>query len=682
MNTKDTKDTKAVQNTKPVRVDHLILQIALLCGIMLTWLSIARYEGYNAGMRDLGNMAQSIWSGTQGDPLLHTAAWMGARSRLNVHVELVYYLLVPLYALFPDPRTILIVQAMLFVAGALPVYRIAMRRLDNRFAARCFALIYLFYPTAQTSVLWDFHGDTLAMPLLMFALDALDQRAWRRYTLFALLALSCKFYVALPLAGMGAYLFLWGVGNHQATNKTSSQQRQTERWIGILTTLVAIGYGAVAFLVVRPLFATPGLEGVNETSGWYLSHYFGELGEIGATFGDRLLSALVIFGPVFLLLGRGWRWLLPGLPIAFAMLITTGPGGAYDYRYHHYAIVVPFIIMAAIDSAGQMAASQQAARAAGKRRSGRNWRGDLVVSLVSVLFFNILLVDTPLNPFFWRANPGEGLDPSVYGITERDHVKDQFLAEAEARMPPDAPLVTSTMLAPHQINRETVYNIRYPEDSGAEYLPLFLPLVDYVMADALFDYYVPIDDTSYGGGVAYEREAIELVLRDPSFGLVAARDGLLLWERGASGDEVMVQQVEVVTEPSPGPLTMFGDKMSLIAMQFEQRTSDRLRVTFEWLVVGDTPPQQDYVAVSTLDGVEHNRIVHLPTYTLLPTSAWQPGQRIRETFDVDTSGIAPGEYHWRVGWYVLQSPYSYRTDERSLMPGSAAMIVGTVTVGK
>ncbi len=40
-----------------------------------------------------------------------------------------------------------------------------------------------FYPTALTSVLFDFHGDTLAMPLLLFALDALDQRAWGRYIL-------------------------------------------------------------------------------------------------------------------------------------------------------------------------------------------------------------------------------------------------------------------------------------------------------------------------------------------------------------------------------------------------------------------------------------------------------------------------------------------------------------------
>ena len=77
------------------------------------------------------------------------------------------------------------------------------RELLEDFAARCLALIYLLYPTALTSVLFDFHGDTLAMPILLFALDALDQRAWKRYGLFIALALSCKFYVAMPVALMG-----------------------------------------------------------------------------------------------------------------------------------------------------------------------------------------------------------------------------------------------------------------------------------------------------------------------------------------------------------------------------------------------------------------------------------------------------------------------------------------------
>jgi len=668
------------------RIDHVIVQVALLVGVMLIWLSIARYAGYNAGMRDLGNMAQSIWTATQGLPLLHTAAWMGPRSRLNVHVEFIYYAFVPFYKLWSDPRLLLTIQAALFVAGAIPVYRIAMRRTQSVFAARCLATIYLFYPTAQTSVLFDFHGDTLAMPLLLFALDALDARQWLRYGLWTALALSCKFYVALPVAGIGAVFFLWG-----RRNNTTTQIQ--DRRAGLLTALLAICYGAVAFLVIRPLFATPGLAGMEKTSGWYLTHYFGELAEIWATLGDRLLSAMVVFGPVFLIIGRGWRWLLPGLPVAFAMLLTTGPGGAHDFRYHHYALVVPFILMACIDGVnraqeGSEVGGQESGiegeqstvggeRSKPRRRSGRNWRSDVMITLISVFIFNTLLVDTPLNPFFWIGMPGEGLDPSVYGITPRDTIKDNFLQDVD--LPPDAPLATSTLLAPHQINRETLYLVRYPEDPGAELLPMFLPLVDYVMADALFDYYIPIDETSYGGGVAYEREAIGLVMQDAAFQLVAARDGLLFFKRGASSQEVLEQDIEVLENVTSTPLTLFGDEISLLNATFTPRDGQRLQATFDWFPVG-AGPAQNYVAVSELVGIEGNRIVHLPTYTLYPTSQWQPGQIIRERFDIDTSSIPAGTYNWRVGWYVLEHPYSYRTDERSILPGSSAMVVSKVTI--
>ena len=180
------------QSARPSLRDPLLWCALIACAAVLGGLSIARYQGYNAGMLDLGNMAQAIASVARGRPLMLTYP-DGNASRLAGHVEAIYLLLAPLYALWPDPRLLLVVQALLFALGALPVYRLALRATGSRYAARCLALIYLLYPTALTSVLFDFHGDTLALPLLLFALDALDTAAWRRYALFVGLALACKF---------------------------------------------------------------------------------------------------------------------------------------------------------------------------------------------------------------------------------------------------------------------------------------------------------------------------------------------------------------------------------------------------------------------------------------------------------------------------------------------------------
>jgi hypothetical protein len=170
-----------------------MLWIALtLCGLLLAGLSVALYGPTPHPIR---GMAQAIGSAARGHhadadcPDGNASAWPAMSGHLP--------LLAPLYALWPDPRLLLVIQAALFALGALPVYRLALRRLGNRYAARCLALIYLLYPTALTSVLFDFHGDTLALALLLFALDARDARAWRRYALWVALALCCKLYVAV-----------------------------------------------------------------------------------------------------------------------------------------------------------------------------------------------------------------------------------------------------------------------------------------------------------------------------------------------------------------------------------------------------------------------------------------------------------------------------------------------------
>lgn len=192
--------------TEPRKQDGVFWIAVLLWGAIVAWLSVARYLAYNTSMLDLGNMSQAIGSVLRGQPLVYTSEY-GPTSRLAIHVELIYFFIAPVYALWSDPRLLLIIQAALYVSGAIPAYQLAFRRTKSRFAARCAALITLLYPVALTSVLFDFHGDTLAMPLLLWALNALDARRWWRYGVMLALALCCKFYVAVVVFLLG--IVIW-----------------------------------------------------------------------------------------------------------------------------------------------------------------------------------------------------------------------------------------------------------------------------------------------------------------------------------------------------------------------------------------------------------------------------------------------------------------------------------------
>lgn len=619
----------------------LVAGLALAAAALTSWLSLRRYAAYNSGMLDLGNMAQAIASVTRGQPLVFTYV-DGATSRLAFHVELAYVLFAPFYAIWPDPRLLLIGQAVLYASGALPAYFLAARRLEHAPSAALLATAYLAYPVALTAVLFDFHGDTLAMPILLWAIDALDRRAWRSYALWLALALSCKFYVAAPVALMGLVIWRWGPPD--------------QRRAGLITAAVACAYGAAAFFVIRPLFTTAETSSAHRGLS-YLSFYFGRLQELALSTLPRLLSAAVVFGPALLLALPGWRWLLPALPLTLAALLSTGPGGAYDYRYHHYAVAVPFIIAAMIDGAARR---RQAALAPTSRPPRRNWGTDVAFSALTIALISALVVDQPLNPLFWLRLPGQGLDHAAYGLHPRDALKDRFLAE---HVPPTAPIAASMFLASHLVNRETLYVTRYPDDPGGERLPSLLPRVDYVLADALFDWRV-INDGTVAGGAAYEQHEIAVLLRDPSFGLVKANDGLLLFARDP-GPAALAQSISTVPTPTAPTLAEIGPARLLHA-SVEPIGGRRFRASFTWSLSGAPTAGRTLAAVSRLEGVTGARIVHLPSYTLEPIGGWQPGQAFEERFEIELpASIAPGNYTWLVGWYDLDHSEAFDTDARS-----------------
>lgn len=627
----------------------------ILAAVLYAGLSIAQYRGYNSGMLDLGNMSQAIGSVLRGQPLITTRP-TGNESRLAAHVEFIYILLAPLMWLWPDPQILLIVQALLMATAAIPVYRIACRRLPP-FASLSFALGYLVFPTAVAAVLFDLHGDTLAMPILLWLLDALDTRAWRRFWLYFALSLLSKFYVAAPLFVLGLTLL------SARTAPLDLGHVPRRRRLGIAISAIAAAYGAIVVFGVRPFFASP----VSNDLPNYASYYFGGLATIGvAGVLDRLVNLLAVVLPTALL----WWWArwttLPALAIILPATVSTGPGSSYAWSYHHYAVAVPFLVVGSI-----IGAAHRANRVTSARLHLRELRAGGVLFFAASLLFHVGLNDTPLSIPFWRSEPGSGLDASGYGRTSRDALKDRWLT---ANVPPGAPIAASNFLAPHLSLRDTLYLVRYPDEPRADRLQVNLARVQTAIPDALFDY---AEQTGAGfvGGVTYDLDAIRVLLQTPGWGLTAARDGLLRFDRNPAPGRALDQKIRQVDDPTPGS-ARFGDALEMVAGSItptgSASASRRFRATFRWRALRDLRADEQFVAVSTLAGVSDARIVHLPSYALQPTSSWRAGQVWEEQFEVEIPAeVTAGRYDWNVGWYDERSIYAARTDARSRIGAEA-----------
>src|SRR6185295_17074024 len=138
------------------------------CALGLALLSILKYRAFNMGL-DFGNMLQSMASTLDGRLLEMTRTDTGENvSRLFGHVEGVYLLLLPIFALVPRPETLLTLQALALAAGGLAVFWNA--RLAGLEKSPALALAYAFwcFPYLANVAMADFHSDAfMIFPHLM-----------------------------------------------------------------------------------------------------------------------------------------------------------------------------------------------------------------------------------------------------------------------------------------------------------------------------------------------------------------------------------------------------------------------------------------------------------------------------------------------------------------------------------
>lgn len=219
----------------------MIMTVALVAAfaIYFSWFSIGRHWKINSGRFDLGNVEQVVWNVSHGHGFTMTDPYGTAQvSRLAFHADVFLFGLVPFYLVAPHTETLLMLQVLAVVSGAIATYLIGREIFGRDWWGTLFAVMYLFNPGLQWATIFDFHAVTFAAPLVLWAVwFVLNKRYWWALV-FVVLAMTTKEEIGLSLWAIGIYVWYW--------------QRQ-RRWGGWLMG-VPLLWSLTMLFVVLPMF--------------------------------------------------------------------------------------------------------------------------------------------------------------------------------------------------------------------------------------------------------------------------------------------------------------------------------------------------------------------------------------------------------------------------------------------
>lgn len=179
----------------------LVLLLWLLASALCATSAVARSRRLGYANPDDAMLVQYVWNTTQGRPMRYTLESFAPpweRSHLAVHASFLSFLHAPLLALSGTHEALLVVQPVLALAGAIPLFVLAARRLGPAPAAALSACL-LAYPLLLANSIRLGAYYTFTPALLLLALERWDADARRTAALAFCAAFLDREEVSLPV---------------------------------------------------------------------------------------------------------------------------------------------------------------------------------------------------------------------------------------------------------------------------------------------------------------------------------------------------------------------------------------------------------------------------------------------------------------------------------------------------
>lgn len=209
--------------------------------------TVGRVYRFSTPTYDFGIFSQMFYNMKQTGLPMTTLERDGLLSHFAVHVSPIYYLMLPVYWLFPTPTTLQVLQALVLASAVIPLWKIGKHHGLSEAQRMLICAILLLYPAFSGGTSYDIHENCFLTPLILWTLYGIDKKNWAITAVAGILTLMVKEDAAVYVAVIALWMIVHAVLRFKKADKK-------QLLVGIIMLAVAIGW----FLVATAYLATYG----------------------------------------------------------------------------------------------------------------------------------------------------------------------------------------------------------------------------------------------------------------------------------------------------------------------------------------------------------------------------------------------------------------------------------------
>ncbi|HEY3493080.1 MAG TPA: DUF2079 domain-containing protein [Polyangiaceae bacterium] len=366
------------------------------------------------------------------------------------HAKFGAYVFLPIYALFPRPETLLVIQSLFVGFGAVPLFAFARRHLSEVMAL-VIVLAYLAYYPLHGASFSEFQAVPLTSFFVFTIAWAADAKRYRILAVALVIALAMREDIAVGLAVLGGFLLLTGYRP--------------------LPGLVIAGVSTAYFLLLRFYV-------MEQAGSWWFPNMYKDIwadGEKGfrsviktmITNPTFLLSKVIVakkleyvmhlFVPLAFLPVRRWYLWAALIPGALLTLLVTNYDPPTTFSFHYIMHWAPYLFMAAVLALKSI------------RDTGADGPARARAALATVAAASLVLSYNygafPRREGSFKA----GFSKIEFTYSDAERARYAELLEIIKDIPKDAPVAATEKCGPHVSSRLSIFTMRNGPQTG-EYI--------------------------------------------------------------------------------------------------------------------------------------------------------------------------------------------------------------------